>query len=378
MRLFAREGLVGRFLPFLALAILALVGQLVVLQAAATVFGGHLGFGFDFLPIWRTGVAIVHGARPALSAASQNFYPLPEEMLFIPLGLLPAVAAQILTLGATAALLIVTPWLWVQRRPYWQGVLLVLLSLPVISTATIDQFQSALGVAAVSLLVWAHNRQRWSLVGVGAALALIRPVNALPVLIMLVIAVLQKRTGTRAMLISAGAILVPASLVATSIAPGWGWQYVAALHGYPVTGLLGMVKGQFGIVGIFGLTVLLCSFAVWLMRETGGILEPDAVAAVLALSVLVAPLPGLYCLVFVIPAVLRVGQRPRLAAAPWLVSITPWLIVLVLSPELLGPNPLTTLNLLPTLNLWLVAAAFPLFRVWPSRATSAASNTAFA
>jgi hypothetical protein len=89
------------------------------------------------------------------------------------------------------------------------------------------------------------------------------------------------------------------------------------------------------------------------------------VALAMGITVLVAPLGGLYCAIFVLPALLRLGMRRGFSLVPWIAAVVPWLTILLLSPLLLGKDPGLVLNSVSFLDFGLLLLAYPLLRMAP-------------
>ncbi len=101
---------------------------------------------------------------------------------------------------------------------------------------------SCLALLGCSLAFWASERRRspWWL-GLGLALAAIRPVNAVP----LVAVIVWARRAEWQRLAAAGATAIvlcaPFTVWAFVIDPRWPLDYIAMLHAYPVAGLIQFV-----------------------------------------------------------------------------------------------------------------------------------------
>jgi hypothetical protein len=365
--------------PALAgLSLLALTGQLILNQAAATIARaegtsrGLLTFGFDFNPLWLLDRYFTLGHGFALWYGKiSNPYPPPHEVFFAPFSYLPRDVAQVVTIVLAAAVMVATLWLWSQfadraRVGLWSGMWPLLLSAPTLAVVVIDQFQTAFALGALSLALWAQRRNLWWLVGPAAALGVIRVPNALPVLAMLLVGGWGKPKQLGIAVLSAAAIMAPLVAVSFLWDPSWPSHYVEGIAYYPSNGLPKVAGAHLGYQGLALLALANCLAAAWLVRHSAGRpLDPGRSALGMALSVVVAPLGGFYSAVFVLPAIVQLGLRGRFAVVPWIAAIGPWLVVLALAPALLGPNPYLILTELSFIDFVLLAVTYPLLRLPP-------------
>jgi hypothetical protein len=230
----------------------------------------------------------------------------------------------------------------------------------------IDQLQAVAGLLALSLAVWAQRRERWWLVGVAAAFGMIRVANAIPVLVILILSFWGK---PRQLAIAIGSgLLAMAPLIAISFAwdPNWIRDYIDGISAYPFNGTAKLASHSLGYPGLGLLALLSSVVAIWLnRRQLGGRLDQGRVALAMGITVLVAPLGGLYCAIFVLPALLRLGMRRGFWTVPWIAAVVPWLVILALSPLLLGNDPGLALNSVSFLDFGLLLLAYPLLRMAP-------------
>ncbi len=379
-----------RVLGLGGLAVLAVAGQLVLNQAAATI--GHglgktwtvLTTGFDFAPIWfPTHLFLSHQAVPHwYGAGVSNAWPPPHEVLLAPLGLLPYEVAHVTSAVLTAALMVFAVILWSQdgvgrlatsgSRIAWP----LLLSAPVLAVVWIDQLQAAVCMAALSLAIWAQRRDRWWLVGIAASVGMIRPLNAIPVLCILLYGGWRK---PRQLGIAFG---VAAAFMAPLLAVSYLWDhtfitdYFAGITAYPFNGPPKAVVHSIGPWGLAVLMLVGCAAALWLVREDmGRPLDAGRAALVMSLTVALAPLGGLYPGIFTIPALIRLGMRPGFSAVPWIGAAGPWVAILAVSPLLLGSDPGLTLNFVSFIDYGLLLLAYPMLRLPPEVGRSSADKS---
>jgi hypothetical protein len=363
-------------LALAGLSVLALTGQLILNQAAATIARaegtarGLFTFGFDFNPLWLLDRYFTLGHGFALWYGKiSNPYPPPHEVFFAPFSYLPRNVAQVVTIVLTAVVMVATLWLWSRlgervRVGLRSGMWPLLLSAPVLAVVVVDQFQTAFALGALSLALWAQRRNLWWLVGPAAALGVIRVPNALPVLAMLLVGGWGKPKQLGIAVLTATAVMAPLVAVSFLWDPSWPSHYVEGIAYYPSNGLPKVAGGQLGYQGLALLALASCLCAVWLVRRNAGRpLDPGRSALGMALSVVVAPLGGFYSAIFVLPALVQLGLRGRFAVVPWIAAIGPWLVVLALAPALLGPNPYLTLTELSFIDFVLLALTYPLLRL---------------
>jgi hypothetical protein len=370
------------------LAAIAIAGQLVLNQASATIARSIgesrtlLTPGLDFWPIWRDDHLFTSGQGDPFwyGRGISNAWPPPHEVAFAPLSYLPWPVAHLASILLCAALVVAALLLW-SRREDWRrlssGSWPLLLSAPVFAVVWIDQLQAVAGLLALSLAVWAQRRERWWLVGVAAAFGMIRVANAIPVLVILLLSFWGK---PRQLAIAIGSgLLAMAPLIAISFAwdPNWIRDYMDGISAYPFNGTAKLASHSLGYPGLGLLALLSSAVAIWLnRRQLGGRLDPGRVALAMGITVLVAPLGGLYCAIFVLPALLRLGMRRGFWMVPWIAALVPWLSILLLSPALVGRDPGLVLNSISFLDFGLLLLAYPLLRM-PPESESAEPAQAF-
>ncbi len=386
-------------LALAGLAVLAVAAQLVLNQAAANLGPSHgQGWtiftpGYDFWPIWIMDQLQMQGHHIAwYGAGVSNAWPPPHEVLLAPFGLLDHDGARTASMLVTAALMVFVVALWSGPRPrpapqargrwgFGSVAWPLLLSAPVFAVIWVDQLQAALGLAALSLAIWAQRREKWWLVGIAAAVGMIRMLNALPVLCILLLGGWGK---PRRLAVAAGAA---AAFMAPLLFVSYLWDhtfirdYVTSLTYYPYNAAPKVAVLSFGIWGLGLLVLIECAAALWLVRQdVGRRLDAGRAGLGLAFTVAIAPLGGLYPAIYTLPALIRLGQRPGFSAVPWIAAVVPWLVVLGLSPWLLRTSVGMTLSYVSFIDYGLLALCYPLLRLPPeadaSRERSIGSSAA--
>ena len=380
----------------------ALAGQLVFNQAVANVRhlrGGLLTIlapGYDFWTIWYVDNIAVHGQRWAgwysgahwYGPGISNAWPPPHEVLLAPFGFLSSDAAHVVSIVLTAALMVAVVLTWSQAAskaptlpspggggktgaPGGRGKASnfawpFLFAAPLLSVVWIDQLQAALGLAALSLAVWAQRREKWWLVGIAASVAMIRVLNAIPVLCILLLSGWGKPRQLGIALGAAAAFMAPLLLISYQWDHTFATDYVAGLTAYPYNATARVATQSLGVWGLVVLLALITVLALWLVRkDVGRPLDPGRAGLGMALTVAITPLGGLYPGIFTLPALIRLGQRRGYAALPWMVALGPWLVILALSPILLRPSVGMALNFLSFIDYGLLVLCYPLLRLPP-------------
>jgi hypothetical protein len=321
-------------------------------------------------------------------------------VLFAPIGLLSYGWAHVVTTVMTAALMVFVVMLWSQdgfgrarrlnphlppqtgegdgHRIAWP----ILFAAPVIAVVWIDQLQAAVGLAALSLAIWAQRRQMWWLVGIAAAVGMIRVLNAIPVLAILLLGGWGKPRQLGIAFGAAVAFMAPLLFVSYLWDHTFVTDYIAGISAYPFVGTPKAVTYSLGIGGIALLPAVGSVVALWLLRrDAGRPLDPGRSALAMGLTVPLAPLGGLYPAIFTLPALIRLGMRPKFWAVPWIAAVGPWLVIVALSPLLLGRDPGLTLNFISFIDYALLLLAYPILRIRPetevvSAGTGPADNRA--
>ena len=368
------------------LALLAVTGQLVLNQAVATI-GRGLGknwtiftTGFDFHPIWELEIWLVRGLPGPrwYGAGFSNAWPPPHEVLLAPLAFLSYDGAHVASLLLTAALMVFAVVLWSSDRfglPGPSGRLRVawpiLLSAPLVAVIWIDQLQAALGLAALSLAIWAQRRDKWWLVGIAASVGMIRVLNAIPILCILLLGGWRRPRQLGIALGAAAAFMAPLLFISYLWDHTFITDYIAGITAYPFNGPPKAVVHSIGPWGIGVLMLVGCAVGIFLLRKNAGRpLDPGRAAVTMGFTLWLAPLGGLYPAIFALPALIRLGMRQGFSAVPWIAAAGPWLAILAVSPWLLGPDPGMTLNYVSFIDYGLLLLAYPLLRIPPEVASA--------
>jgi hypothetical protein len=240
----------------------------------------------------------------------------------------------------------------------------------------IDQLQAALGLAALSLAIWAQRREKWWLVGIAASLGMIRLLNAIPILCILLYVGWRKPRQLAIAFAAAAAFMAPLLAVSYLWDHTFVTDYIAGITAYPFNGPPKAVVHSIGPWGLAVLLLLGCAAALWLVRrDAGRVLDPGRAALAMGLTIALTPVGGLYPAIFVLPALIRLGMRPGFSAVPWIAAAAPWLAILVVSPWLLGPDPGLTLNFVSFIDYGLLLLAYPLLRIPPELESRATEKT---
>ena len=363
------------------LALLAVAGQLVLNQAVVTI-GRGLGkdwtiftLGFDFHPIWELDIWLVRGLPGPrwYGAGFSNAWPPPHEVLLSPLAFLSYDGAHVASLVLTAALVVFAVVLWSSDRfglPGTGGRLRVawpiLLSAPLFAVIWIDQLQAALGLAALSLAIWAQRREKWWLVGIAASVGMIRLLNAIPVLCILLLGGWRKPRQLGIAVGAAAAFMAPLLFISYLWDHTFVTDYIAGISAYPFNGAPKAVVHSLGPWGIAVLMLVGCGAALWLVRKDAGRpLDPGRAALAMGLTIPLAPIGGLYPAIFALPALIRLGRRSGFSAVHWIAAVGPWVAILAVSPWLLGSDPGMPLNFVSVIDYALLLLAYPILRIPP-------------
>lgn len=245
------------------------------------------------------------------------------------------------------------------------GFLPALLSVPLFADLLTAHATSQLGLMGLCLSAWAHPRRRWVLMGVGMAIALIRPPNALPLLAVLVYNSWGEWRGLVKAAIAGACLMLPLVAVGFWLDPTWVPEYRnnlghADYAGVPLVAIL--LGGTWGLVLLQIATIVIALYLARAFR--GQPLDPDLAAYVIALGVVSSKLGGPYSGIFALPALARLGLRPKLAITPWIASGAAWLLELTFYPGMLagGLGPPVWESVIA---YWFVFAAWPLALAYP-------------
>src|SRR5207245_4647302 len=167
-------------------------------------------------------------------------------------GLRPSQPAPVASMLATAGLMVFTVGLWSRAsaaqpaggtsRIAWP----FLLCAPLFAVVWIDQLQAALGLAALSLAIWAQRRQKWWLVGIAASVGMIRVLNAIPVLCILLYGGWRKPRQLGIALGAAAAFMAPLLFISYLWDHTFITDYVAGITAYPFNGTPKAVNQSIG------------------------------------------------------------------------------------------------------------------------------------
>ncbi|MEA2646080.1 MAG: hypothetical protein QOE92_1163 [Chloroflexota bacterium] len=290
------------------------------------------------------------------------FHMAPFVVVLAPFAALDLETARHAARAVTALLLVTVVVGWARhaaggRMP--AGAWLLCFSVPVVSAVYIGQVPSSFGLLALSVAIWAQRRDAWWLVGVAAALGTIRSANALPVVAILALAGWGRWRELATAAVAGALSLLPVVALATLRDPTWPTEFQAAVgaYGYGLPSMLSRVVGPSALLLLQALSVMLA--LAWLRRSRGGPLDLDRSAAVMAMSVLAAPLTAAYAANFLLPGLIRLGSRRGMQALLPVVTVLPWLVAWPLWSTL-GPDALV-----PALEAALVLATLPLLLVRP-------------
>lgn len=335
---------------------------------------GHI-LNFDFAQAWGPDRAVIFGG-PGYGQL-WSAYPLPIILLFLPFGALSAAAAMVVAAMLTAALLIAA-LLLVEGGPIdvqaalakANRLLPALISLPVLASIQDTHAFSALGLLALVGAVSARERARLFLFGLSAAVAFVRPINALPVVLCCLVG-LRPRDLARAA-VGGASVGLPLVVIAFLIDKEWPSQYVAALNEYSSAGLYRMLNYLGGAPAL--ITILLAIGGATGIASARGRQLADMAYLGMAATVLLTPTNGLYTAVFALPALTRIGMRKGTEWFPWAASGSAWMSTLAAAPWLLGSAGPVALSLLSAIAYWFVLNSYPL--LWPTARTTGAPKLA--
>jgi glycosyl transferase family 87 len=299
---------------------------------------------------WNLARGLLGGAGAAFYASGRaNAYPLPYELLFVPIGWLNAPAVSIVGRLATLVLIGAGLGLWC-RNQRW-GLAAALLSLPAAEAVMSDHLMSAVGLFALGLAVWAHRRNRWVLAGAALGLGGIRLANALPLVLILFLS--GERTWSRIgkTVVGGMAVVVPLTVAAFVLDPSWPNHYLQNLAVYGLSGLSQLASLRWGWLGEAGLVAGVAVGGAAIARGRG----LDGLSMALAASVLAAPMQGPYAAIFALPALVRLAERLASSNASILASGALW--AAFAAAVQFRVVPLTS-----AAGLWLLIAAYPLLR----------------
>ena len=316
--------------------------------------------------IWPAARALVRSgsAKPFYGSGRGAVYPPQFVVLMAPFGLVDGSAARVLSVLLTALLVVVVALAWSRDRGQWRaGAIPLLLAAPAVMAVRLDHTMSVVGLAALTAAIFAHRRGRWYLFGMASAVALCRPANAIPVVVMMGVAIIPRPLAFLRAALGGALVLGLLTLVAYAWDPTWPADYQASIRQFHLVGFVRLAEIAFGSAASYLLIVLLslpAAVAGWRNRDRA--LDLDRVSLLMAATVVIANGGGLYVAVFCLPAALRLSLRPAMALSAWVFATVPWLAILALSPVLLSNDPGRAAPYISAMALTLPLAALPLLR----------------
>jgi hypothetical protein len=295
-----------------------------------------LGGPGDYAPV-EIIAALFHGQSVAAAYLhSHQPYPLPYLLAFAPFGMLDEPWLRVAVTLFSIAFVLVAVWLVAGESPN-PGLLPALISVPVVATLLSPHITSTLGLLGVCLAAWAQPRRNWALMGVGLAIAFVRPPNALPLLAVLVYSSWDQPLGLLKAIAAGAVAILPFLAWAFWLDPGWIATYSANIAHTDYAGLPSLAINLGGTWGVILLQVAAVLGALLLARsQRGKPLHPDLAAIAIAIGVLSSKLAGPYSGLYALPALARLGLRPRLAWTPWIASGLGWLMEISFLPTMLA------------------------------------------
>jgi hypothetical protein len=323
-------------------------------------FPAYLTWSGDNGHVLQTVRRLSAGAPPSIAYQGMGAgYPMPHELLFfLPISALPLQVLPLVWWVACLVLVLGALMLWADgsaahRHAIWPA----LVSMVVLDAHT--HLLAVVGLAALSLAIWAQRRDRWVLVGMAVAIAVMRGGNLLPILAMLAIAAWGRPSRLLVAGAAGAAVMAPAMLLAFIWDPHWPADYISNLRSYTWAGLPLVLVLIGGMPAFAAFQLAVIAAACWLAKsQAGKPLSLDRAALALALTFLSMPEVGAYSALFVLPALVRVGGRPGLAVVPWMASGVAWVGAALL---LVSNGPIAIAEL-TALGFWLLLNVYPLLR----------------
>ena len=243
--------------------------------------------------------------------------------------------------AAVGLVALIGGWAW-SRVGGFRLAWLLAVSLPVVTAVYLGQLPSTLGLAALSLAIWAQRRGNWWVVGLAAALGGLRIANALPVIAILVIGGWGQWRNLGKALAAALLVLIPATILITYWYPGWLVDYSGFVANYKY-GLPALARQLLGTPGPLLLELLACGLAAyWSRKNAGRPLDLDRAALALGLGAVLGPVSAPYAAAALIPGLIRLAMRPGMWAVIPVAVVVPWASVVspfggVFGADVLGP-----------------------------------------
>jgi Glycosyltransferase family 87 len=321
----------------------------------------------DLEPNLRAATALAHGqsSYPWYGDSVILGYAPQYTVMLAPLAVLPLGIAEVVTRLLALVLIAAIVAAWARgpdgEVPTWALVFLV--SLPVVSLLRLDQMMSVVGLAALTVAIWAQRRDRWLVVGLALAVGLSRTTNALPVLVMVVISAWGRPAQLLRAVAGIAVVIAPLTVMAYVWDPNWVADYLHNLSVYNLVGPVKLARALMGFSGPFLLEAVVCALAGLLAwRDRGRALDLDRAALALSLGVLSTIISTYYVAIYAMPALIRLAWRRGFRGLPWVVTAAPWVVILISAPVVLSSAPIFPPGLLTGMVLVMVAAAYPLFR----------------
>src|SRR5260370_22856532 len=244
---------------------IGLAGGLPAVVGTALLSRRGLG-GDDFQPAgW-----LATGNGPSYGQSYLYAYPLPVYVPALPLAALPTPWSHAAALVVCIGLLGLALWLW---RGSWRNWLFLMASTPAVYALITTHVFSCLALLGCSLAFWASERRRTPLLmGLGLALAAIRPVNAIPLVAVIVWARRAEWQRLAAAAATAIVLSAPFTVWAFVIDRRWPLDYISMLRAYPVAGLIQFVYAAGPIAylaALIALAALALAIAAYRGSEAG-------------------------------------------------------------------------------------------------------------
>jgi hypothetical protein len=303
--------------------------------------------------------ALFHGKSvTAAYVSSVSPYPLPYLLAFAPVGFLrdpwtrPAVTLLCLGLLGLSMLLIAG-----RRNPaLWPA----LVSVPVLQQVLTPHLPSVVGLVGLCLAAWAQPRKHWALMGLGVAIALERPPNALPLLAVLLWCSWGEWGGLLKTALTAVAVMAVPVIWSFWLDPSWYGVYSQNIRYTMYAGLPLLALDFAGTWGLLALQVATVAGALFMVRDLRGrAIDADRAAFAISLGILSSKLSGPYSGIYALPALARVGLRPQLTWTPWFASAVGWVMELTFFPGMLAGATVPP-AWESVVAYWFVLAAWPL------------------
>ena len=327
--------------------------------------------GLDISGWWYVTRSLLEGTQdlPYRGRLSDFYYPAPYIALMLPLALAPSpqVAGEIaIVLSAAGLVAVIAGW---SRRPNGGFALawVMALSLPVVTGVFLGQLPSTLGLVAMSVAIWAQRRGIWWLVGVAAAIGLLRLAVAMPIVAILLVGAWGKPRKLAVAVLSGAAVLVPLTVIVTLWYPTWAADYARALgvYQYGPPQVARLLLGPAGPLLLEGFACALAAF--WSRRQLGTALDLDRAAAALAIAAVLGNVSAAYAAAALTPGLIRLAMRPGMWPVIPFATVIYWLAAFSTFP-----SPLSADVLSPMAGVVVGLATIPFLLIQPRRTVEAA------